>query len=223
MSMRARAVMATTGTLLTLPLTNAHVVYDARLGVTNDGSGKCSGWADQSGGSHHAVQGTSSRRPTISTTGGKASLLYDGTDDVMTATLSTTSGVKTLYAVVDPTHDSSARALLGDMTGLQGAGALSGTHRANDGSWRDSGVAYASGLQRLTYQMSSAAGFLFWKNGVAATPATWTTNPSSSSIAIGAANGSATWPFRGHILFWALYGATRNTAVEAYLLQEFGV
>lgn len=218
-----QGIMSAVVPRLPLPTTNLLAVYDARVGVTDDGSGKCSGWADQGGGAHHAVQGTGSRRPTISSTGGFASLLFDGTDDVMTATLSSSSGVKTLYAVISPTVDSGARALLGNMTGLQGAGALNGTHRANDGSWRDSGVAYASGLQRLAYQMGSSAGFLFWKNGTPASSATWTTNPSSSAIAIGAANGSATWPYSGHLLWWGLYDAARNTAVEAYLQQEYGV
>lgn len=209
---------------LTLDTTDNLFAFDARVGVTDDGSGLCSAWTDQGGGGNNASQGTSSKRPLITTSDGVPSLYFDGTN-VLDVTLSSSPGVKTLYAVVNPTADASPRTIVGGMTGLASAGALNGRHHANDGSgWRDTGVPYASGLQRLTYEVSSAGGLQFRKDGVAATPATWTSDPSSTIVSIGCANGGGTtWSFIGHVLFVALYEGPRSLSVEDFLAQEWGV
>ena len=211
-------------TRLTLPTANLLAAYDARLGVTNV-SGACSAWADQSGNGFHATQGTAANRPTISTSGGTPSLLFDGTNDNLLSLATSAAGVHSVYAVIDPTADTNPRTLIGGTTNLSCVGALSGLHQGNDGvGWRSTGVTYASGRQRVVYQMSAgASGLLFWKNGAAATPATWAANPAcDGSVYIGCV-APATWTFNGHILFLAIYTAARNTAVEAYLTQEFGV
>ena len=211
-------------TRLTLPTANLLAAWDARAGVTNV-SGACSAWADQSGNGFHATQGTAANRPTISTSGGTPSLLFDGTNDNLLSLATSAAGVHTVYAVINPTSDSNPRMLLGGATNLFGVGALNGFHQGNDGvGWRSTGVTYASGRQRVVYQMSAgASGLLFWKNGSAATPATWTANPAcDGSVYIGCA-APTTWTYSGHILFLAIYTAARNTAVESYITQEWGV
>lgn len=218
----ARAMMFGSSRL-TLPTTNLLAAWDARLGVTNV-SGACSAWADQSGNGFHATQGTAGSRPAVSSTGGYPSLLFDGSNDHLVAPVVASSGVKTVYAVTNPTVDSSPRILLRGTTGLDGVGAFNSLYQGNDAvGWRSSGVAYATGLQRVAYQVAAgASGFNFWKNGVASTPASWTTSPSFTSAYIGTTAPSF-WAYSGHILFLAIYNATRNAAVEAYLQQEFGV
>ena len=209
---------------LTLPTANLLAAYDARVGVT-DVSGACSAWADQSGNGFHATQGTAGSRPAISTSGGTPSLLFDGTNDNLLSLVTSAAGVHSVYAVIDPTADVNPRTLIGGTTNLLSIGALSGFHQGHDGStWRSTGVTYASGRQRVVYQMSAgASGLLFWKNGSAATPATWAANPAcNGSVYIGCF-APATWTFNGHILFLAIYDAARNTAVESYITQEWGV
>jgi len=222
--MLGQAIMATTQSRLTLPLTNILAAWDARAGVTNV-SGACSAWADQSGNGFHGTQATAANRPTISTSGGTPSLLFDGTNDNLLSLATSAAGVHSVYAVIDPTADTNPRTLIGGTTNLVGIGALSGFHQGFDGSaWRSTGVTYASGRQRVVYQMSAgASGLLFWKNGAAATPATWAANPAcDGSVYIGCVSPS-TWTFNGHILFLAIYTAARNTAVESYITQEWGV
>jgi len=212
------------GAPLTLPTANLIAAYDARVGVT-DVSGACSAWADQSGNGWHATQGTAGQRPTISSSGGTPSLLFDGTNDNLLSLATSAAGVHSVYAVIDPTADGGARMIIGGATNLVGIGALSGFHQGNDGSaWRSTGVTYASGRQCVVYQMSAgASGLLFWKNGAAATPATWAANPAcDGSVYIGCVS-PATWTFNGHILFLAIYNASRNTAVDEYITQEWGV
>ena len=211
-------------TRLTLPTADLLAAWDARVGVTNV-SGACSAWADQSGNGFHATQGTAANRPTISTSGGTPSLLFDGTNDNLLSLATSAAGVHSVYAVIDPTADTNPRTLIGGTTNLFGVGALSGLHQGNDGvGWRSTGVTYASGRQRVVYQMSAgASGLLFWKNGSAATPATWTANPAcDGELYIGCA-APTTWTYSGHILFLAIYTAARNTAVESYITQEWGV
>jgi len=210
--------------LLTLPTANLLAAWDARAGVTNI-SGACSAWADQSGNGFHATQATPPNRPTISTSGGTPSLLFDGTNDNLLSLATSAAGVHTVYAVINPTSDSGARTLLGRTTNLDGVGAWNGLHQGNDGSaWRSTGVTYASGRQRVVYQMSAgASGLLFWKNGSAATPATWAANPAcDGSVYIGCTS-PATWSYLGHLFALFIYTGPRNPDVEAYITQEWGV
>lgn len=78
---------------------NCRCAYRASLGVTDDGTGKASAWADQSGAgdaNRDLAQGTSGNRPTINSSNaglnGRASIDFDGTDDYM-ASAAFTGGV----------------------------------------------------------------------------------------------------------------------------------
>ena len=227
MNQLARAIMERAGAsapVLTLPTANLIAAWDARAGVTNV-SGACSAWADQSGNGFHGTQATAAERPTISTSGGTPSLLFDGTNDNLQSLATSAAGVHTVYAVINPTSDSNPRTLLGGSTNLVCVGAVSGLHQGNDGvGWRSTGVTYASGRQRVVYQMSAgASGLLFWKNGAAATPATWAANPAcDGSVYIGCFS-PTTWSYLGHLFALFIYNAARNTAVESYITQEWGV
>ena len=212
------------GAPLTLPTTNLLAAYDARVGVTNV-AGACSAWADQSGNGWHASQGMAGSRPTITTTGGFASLQFDGTADFLNVpSITASAGTKTIYAVISPTWDASIRIIMDIQTGRMLSGVNTSKYQAFDGSWRDTGVTAASGLQRVTYEAATGA-LSFWKGGTPATPAAWTSGPAvGGSVLIGAAfNGGGSLFFQGHILFLAIYTAARNTAVESYITQEWGV
>ena len=86
---------------------------------------------------------------------------------------------------------------------------------------RNTGLPYAAARSRISYQIS--ASLEAWKNGLAGTPTTWTGATSiGASCGIGAAFGGSN-RYTGHILFLAIYNAARNTAVEDYITQEWGV
>jgi hypothetical protein len=211
---------------LTLPTANLIAAYDARAGVTNDGSGLCSAWADQSGNGFNATQGTSGKRPTITTTGGFASLQFDGSADALGfSSLSASAGVKTIYAVVNPTTVGSAYRFLFDANaGRLGFGILaSGKWGVFDGIDRDSGITAATGLQRLSTEVVTGSSRV-WCNGTAGAATGWTASPALNVVsAVGAFYNAGVFYFAGHICALYIYGAARNTAVEAYITQEWGV
>lgn len=221
MMMFGQGVMATTGSRLTLPMTNILAAYDARVGVTNV-AGACSAWADQSGNGRHASQGTAGIRPAITTAGGYPSLSFDGTQ-YLNASLTSPAGPHTLYAVIDPIASSAPRMFAGGPASGQGVGAWSSVHQANEGGvWRSTGVPYTTGRQRLSYDMQTGA-MTFRKNGVAAAPTAWTTSSSFTGFfRIGVAGG-VIWAYVGHILAVFLYAAPHNQDVEDYIEQEWGV
>ena len=207
-------------TRLTLPTANLLAAWDARAGVTNV-SGECSAWADQSGNGFHATQGTAISRPTITTADGYASLLFDGTNDSLNiASLTAGSGTKTFYAVIKPVAPASYDAIFQSASPMIFVGMFGSNFIAFDSANRDSGLAHGSARCRIAYEIQSGA-FTAWKNGTASTPTTW----SGSNLAIGGAvsisNGGN--PLGAHLLFLAIYTAARNTAVESYITQEWGV
>lgn len=223
MSFFGQGVMATTGSRLTLPTTNLLAAYDARLGVTNV-SGACSAWADQSGNGWHATQATAGNRPTISSTGGFASLLFDGAGDVLgVASINAGIGTKTIYVVQNATGGGDTNQWMFDTSvGRFAAGRGASEYCAFDSGFLLSGVAHSTGLSKLTYEKTASL-FRFWRNGTLGP-----TTPASAASAIGGTTtigASFFGPdrYKGHILFLGIYTAARNTAVEAYLLQEFGV
>lgn len=209
--------------LLTLPTANLLAAWDARVGVTNV-SGACSAWADQSGNGWHALQGTAGQRPAISTSGGTPSLRFNGTNHWLSvASIAASAGTKTIYAVVDPAFDAGSRAIIDINVGRLFCGGYQSKYQGFDGSWRDTGVAVTTGRQRLEYQVATGA-LSFWKDGSAATPVAWGTAPAiGGGCAIGSAYLGNSLFFSGHILWLGVYTAARNTAVGAYLTQEYGV
>lgn len=218
MNFFGRGVMATTGSRLTLPTTNLLAAYDARVGVT-DVSGACSAWADQSGNGWHASQGTAGNRPTISTADGYASLLWNGTNSTMQASVTATSGPRTVYAVVKPT---TLRGIFDTQSGRLFVGATGDLHRIYDTGLRDTGVAVSTSRQRVTYQHSGGT-FTFWRNGTQLASLACGANVAIGSACRIGSDYAGTAVTSGHILFLAIYSGTRNTDVEAYITQEWGV
>ena len=223
----ARAIMAVAGAsapALTLPTTNLLAAWDARAGVT-DVSGACSAWADQSGNGWHASQVIAGNRPAISIANGFPSLLFDGVNDTLSVPgINATAGPKSVYAVVSPlTYGGVYRGLFDVQTGRMFCGSLPSVKWGMyDTADRDSGIAGTSVLQRLAFT-SIAGSSRVYKNGTAGTATGWT----ADSVIGGAVNIGSRWSgtlhFSGHILFLAVYNAARNTAVEDYITQEWGV
>lgn len=210
-----------TAPALTLPTTNLIAAWDARSGVT-DIAGVCSAWADQSGNGFNATQGTAGNRPTISTADGYPSLHFDGAGDHLSVSLSAVAGVKTVYSVIKSDGTAARGALLDVTSGRMYVGTSSSKYQAYDSVFRDSGVSVTTTRQRVTYEMQ-AGSFSFWRDGVPATPAAWTADPALGGTgAIGATPGGSN-AYAGHILAQFVYGAARNTDVEAYITQEWGV
>ena len=225
MSFFGRGVMATTGSRLTLPTANLLAAWDARVGVTNV-SGACSAWADQSGNGKHATQGTAGSRPLISTADGYASLLFDGTaDTLITPSITATTGVKTIYAVVKQTSvPTSYRTVFSPSTLLFGIIPSTGKWGMYDSGNRDSGITSTTSRTRLAYeQLHSAGNARTWVNGTAGSTHAWLATGNIAGGSIGAYNSGATHFFAGHLFFLAIYGAAHDSAVEDYITQEWGV
>ncbi len=205
----------------TLPTTNLLEAWDARSGITEAGTG-VSSWLGLHAGVD-MVQATDGNRPSVSTTGGYDSVLFNGSSDVLTtAGLSAASGVRTTYAVINPVSVAGTAYYFDSQTGRFINGLSGGVYVLNDGSIRSSSISATTGLQQIT--MEHASGFAStWKNGVAGTPVVCGANKAlggTSSLGATYTNSSR---FSGHILFLAIYNATRNTDVEAYITQEWGV
>ena len=221
MDARFMARAGASAPVLTLPTTNLLEAWDARSGVTEAGTG-VSSWLGLHA-SVDMVQATDGNRPGVSTTGGYDSILFNGTSDVLTtAGLSASSGVRTTYAVINPVSVAGTQYWFDSQSGRFINGITGGVFVLNDGSNRASDIAAATGLQQIT--MQHAGGFAStWRNGVAGTPVVCGTNKAiggTSSIGATYTNSSR---FSGHVLFLAVYNATRNTDVEAYITQEWGV
>lgn len=209
----------------TLPTTGLLAAYDARAGVTNV-SGACSAWADQSGNGWHASQATAGKRPTISSTGGFPSLLFSnsGASALSVPGISASAGVKTVYCVQNATVAAGYASILDVQTGRMMFGHMAGTnYGVHDGTDRNSGIVATVGLSRLTFECTTGSARV-WRNGTVGATAGFTANRAvGGNVAIGANNTQSGLHFNGHILFLAIYNATRNTNVEAYITQEWGV
>jgi hypothetical protein len=207
--------------LLTLPTTSLLEAWDARTGVTEAGTGVAS-WLGLHAGINMA-QATDGNRPSKTTTGGHQSILFNGSSDVLTtAGLSAAAGPRTIYAVIDPVSVAGTQYYFDSQTGRFIVGYTVGVFVLNDGSNRASDIVAATGLQKVTVQHGSSLAST-WKNGVAGAPVVAGANKvlgGTSSIGATYTNSSR---FSGHVVFLAIYNATRNAAVEAYLQQEFGV
>jgi len=206
---------------LTLPTANLLAAWDARAGVTNV-SGACSAWADQSGNGFHATQGTAGSRPTISTADGHPSLLFNGSSAFLSVGTMPIlgGGIRSVYAVVKLVTTTGTRIVFYNT----GAGTFYCGHTASkyamyDVAWRSSGIGVSTALSRLTYSGQSGSSQI-WR-GVTAGAVTGFNSLSAASA--GHIGGAGADYLAGHILWLGVYNAARNTAVEAYLLQEFGV
>jgi len=221
----AQAGARATPAPLTLPTTSLLAAWDARVGVTNV-SGACSAWADQSGNGWHASQSTAGKRPVVSSTAGFPSLLFSnaGATALNVPSISASAGIKTVYCVKNATAAAGYASLFDVQTGRMMFGHMAGTqYGVHDGTDRDSGIVATTGLARLAFECTTGSARV-WVNGTVGSTAGFTVNRAvGGGVVIGANNAGTGLHFNGHILFLAIYNAARNTAVEDYITQEWGV
>jgi len=222
----AQAGARATPAPLTLPTTNLLEAWDARSGITEAGTG-VSSWLGLHAG-HNAAQTNDAKRPSLTTTGGYASLLFNGTSDALQISgLTAAASTKSIYAVVNPTTVGAAYRLIFD---VQTGRLAFGTMSTGGGDWgvydvanRDSGVDATTGLQRLSAEVLSGSSRV-WINGTVGATTGWAADSAiGGNVAIGASSAATSFCFAGHILFLAIYTAARNTDVEDYITQEWGV
>lgn len=220
--MGERAAVAGGAPALTRPTTNQLAGWEARSGTTVTGSGVSSWLGIVSG--VDMTQGSDALRPPLSTTGGYTSLLFDGIAQCLnTTSLTATAGPRTVYAVVNPTDAAADRWVIDSQTGRFLTGRRSGFLSIYDGSYRSSAIASTTGLQQITTQ-HAGGNFAFWKNGAGGTPvAAGAELPLGGTTRISGLYNNLGAYFKGHLLALYIYSDTRNTAVEAYITQEWGV
>lgn len=219
----ARAIMMASqqgGAPLTLPTTNLLEAWDARSGITITGQG-VSSWLGLHAGVNMA-QTTDANRPLKTSTYGMDSVLFGGTYVLTTTGLSAVAGPRTVYAVLRPTSLANTQYYFDSQTGRFITGYNAGLFILNDSSIRTSNLSATLDLQKVTVQHSSST-VITWKNGVQGSTVAAGANKAlggTSSLGATYTNGTR---YYGHILFLAIYNATRNTDVEAYITQEWGV
>lgn len=201
--------------------------WDAAAGVGSvNANVNCNAWAGRLG-AFNCLQNTAGARPAISTTGGFPSLLFNGTSHCLPiVSLSAPASVRTYYAVTSPIDLVGTRVLCDVASGRDLVGADSGKHVAFDGSFFSLfGTAYATGLQRVAYQVQGGTGTaLFRKNGTLGTARDWGgTHALGGAAAIGSHSNGAAFFFSGHLLWFGISQAPYDAGVAAYLAWRFGV
>lgn len=154
-----------------LPAGTLKLWLRADLGVTNDGSGYCSVWSDQSGNGYSFTQVTPSSRPGITTYNGVPCLSFDGTDDSL--------GSADAASVYKLLHDGSGSHVF--VTMHQNGGAT------KDSAWLtnvDSAVATDPGF--LAYTRTTAFNRIYY--GVTNTSATRSVDSVTNSVVTDNAN-----------------------------------
>ena len=229
MMMFGQGVMATTGSRLTLPTTGLIAAYDARSFVSVDGGVTASTLSDISGNGWHATQATAGQRAAISTADGYASILFDGTSDNYVTSITSSAGALTVYAVTKWTSAASSYiALLDSNNG--GGGRLfvgrmsSGQYGIYDGIERNSGIAQGTTRSKLTFEAAVVGASRVWRNGIAGSAMGLSSLKAlGSNPRIGRESVSAYSHFPGHLFAMSIYTGARNTAVEDFYFQEYGV
>ncbi|MCA9617404.1 MAG: hypothetical protein KC731_00185 [Myxococcales bacterium] len=153
----------------------------ADLGVTVDGEGLVTGWADQSGQGNHAAQTTPANSPRLLTGGGvagTAGIDFDGSDDFLSlASLGHTDGDYTVIVVFEQRSTDAEQVLLAGTTGDHVFYAATNTTAkvgVDDGTTTREIDDATVGPQMLTFVLSSGGTSIeLHRNGSSAGTATY--------------------------------------------------
>lgn len=219
-------------------------LFDATSGgnaVTTDGSAVAR-WEDQSGNGYHATQGTSNNRPVLKTSiqNGKNILRFDGSNDVLLATISASSP-RTTFAVAKIASTTAAWRGLWAFNGSGTDGSLIFIfQQAGSANDKLAGGRAAAGYE-ITYSIAPGTNFFVGSQINTLTKVSGRLNKSSagslthSSLSIGAGNetrigagrvvGSENW--YGDIAEIISYNSELTTSdiesVENYLASKWGI
>lgn len=226
-----RLAAAGAGGALVSPVAGALCLLDARIDVTNDGSGQCSAWGDQSGSGNNATQPTPGARPQIGVTtiGGQAALKFLSGDCMFVSGISTTGADHTVLCVIkQPTPTSSTRKIFDASLGRYEllVDSAIGQHRVYTlgGSTGLGGV--TSGDQSLAF-VNAGTTCSAYRGGAFLASATITAKSLGGTSAIGANYIASGAYLQGSVAFFAVYdwalSAPEIAQMAAYTAQEWGV
>ena len=225
----ARAIIrgAAAPSVLTLPSANLLASWDARVGVTEAGTG-VSSWVS-SPGSYDAVQATDAKRPSLvaSALGGKPVIRFTGAnaDALIVTSMSDASTSYTIYMVANITTPSSQVIFWDSQSGrifLDGDGVSS--RRYFDGTYRTIGGA-PSGTHAFTTVIAGTT-VTGYEDGVSTGSSACTARSIGGKFAIGAnvyASNNPTCDIASLFVYTAAHDSTQRAAVHAYIAQEWGV
>lgn len=223
-----------TGLLVRLESTNP--VYQSSGGSASESDGDVVGeWQDISGNAKHATIGTTTNKPTyrLNVFNGLPAIEFDGTNDSLSISLSSTNGSYTIYTVIEPTATASARYFYDAATGRLVLALRSGADGTTvayfDGvNWRG-GYVPTVNKQILTWRLNSATGTgQTYRDGALLGSAIYSTVNIGGTQRIGSFNGGATTnPIQAKVAAILMYNGAHSDAdrlaVHQYLSAKYGV
>jgi hypothetical protein len=228
-----------------IPLDGLALWLKADQGVTADGGGKVSAWADQSGRGFTALQGTLAKQPVVVTgSNGRPALQFDGNDWLNVGAINTEAYYTAIYFTPDaPITTASQQPLLNYMSYAEGGGSalylgdgqnntFSGPETVSiyDQAWVNGSLSAAGHVLTLS-QPAPAASFQLRIDAPAVVqtlvPASngelRIITPNCDAVRVGTVDGTS--GFQGKISEIILYNrpltAAENLIVEAYLNQRY--
>jgi len=232
--LRGRAIAGVAGSgaaLLTLPTTNLLAAWDARQGVTDVGAGKVSSWIDYHG-NYDAAQGTSIDQPIIVTgaLGGQDAIRFRAafTERLVVASMANASTAQTFYTVVATTEPAATQTIFNVETGQLTLQNRVASVTLSDGAVRTVAAETLNGTHLSCLVCDGVGTATHYRNGVAdSAGAVYTPRVIGGRFAIGGVVASTIGAFDGDIaalfVYTAAHDASARAAVEAYVLQEWGV
>lgn len=213
---------------LTLPTTSLLAAWDARIGVTEAGTG-VSSWVDYHA-SINAAQSTDSKRPTLtpSSIGGHPTIDFNGSTDALlfASGLSSSGSAHTFYILLNVVSLSGAKVLFDALTG-RWQPYTNGTSLIvqDSGGARTLGT-ISTGVQVLSIVASGASSVSAYTGSTLIGTSASTNTALGGASSIGANNAgafSSPHKYAAVYVYDAAHDATARAAVRAYITQEWGV
>lgn len=221
------AAGTTGGGSLVLPTTNLVAAWDARTGISESG-GLVSAWNDISGNGYHLTEASPASQPSLITVDGFPAVEFQNLRRLRnTSYITATPVAKTFYLVAKfDSNASQYRTVMGSSSHWFGLVRASSTTRYGlyDGGVNNMTTTIPTTLHRTTYAMDYA---LTW-NAYGTGGYSEADNKSSinfamqNSIAVGATTNNF-YALGGSISALFVYHGPRDTEVEDYITQEWGV
>jgi len=187
-------------------------------------SGKVSQWNDKSGNGHHAVQSSSSKRPTYDTAAlnGLNLLYFDGSDDKLDQQTTTNVEYRDLYIVLDLQNNTGIRMIFGHYQNQDDSlryvnGGMNTTPDVNDWHYGQTSNVYVNGTQTQTVPSGYHIIRTYRSN----------TNGFGSTFRYEVSSDFLNRRFKGDIaeivVFTSILSTAKREKVEGYLAHKWGL
>lgn len=214
---------------------NLKIWLKADKGVIYSGSNKVSRWNDQSGNGHDFIQNTGANQPNYiggrSTLGNKPAVQFIRTSSffLTNSTYSTSSTDHTAFFVLDLSSTTAVQDLFYTQTGplvLSAISATTGRIGYYDGAWKEA-TGQTTGVQLLSYTMTTGSGGLVRKNQALIVSQTYTARAAGGTNTIGSAVDGLSQYLDGYLAEVVIFDKSLSSAerltVDQYLINKYGI